>query len=592
MTTDQALSQQSLHSLLVSQSRVLEELGPAFAREAETLMVLAERLAEGRFHLAVLGQFKRGKSTLQNALLGEDFLPSSVLPLTAIPTFITAGPSRQVRVVFLDSRPDLVLEAADGAEVRDHLIRFAAEEGNPKNTLGVERVEVSHPSRLLSAGLMLIDTPGIGSTLAHNTETTMVFLHECDAALFVISADPPITETEVSFLREIMTIVPRIFFIQNKSDMLNQDDLDRTVRFFSTVLTEQAGVRGEPEIFPISASQGLLARRSGDQELWEASGCARVEEYLQTFLIEEKQLTLTAAIRAHAMQVLQVALFQVRLHERLLTIPIRDLEEKGAVFEETLTAIQRERDRTVDILAGEQQRVLGLLQEHADHLRAQYAGELTAQADLALTWSGMLDEAAALETIAGGVAASFPREMEATTGLMEKELTVRLQQCQEEAGRLTRTVQSAAAELFLIPDPLTVTGHQLPGARKPYWVEYDWTLASSGPLPPDLLERALPRSMRERRVRERLRRQIEGVVRANVENLRWATLQNVNAAFLQMTREMDENLTAVIAATRGAITAAREQRTLRKEEIHEEVSRLQRAAAGIEISVQSLKTES
>ena len=385
MTIDPAPSQQSLHSLLVSQSRELEELGPAFARDAETLKVLAERLAEGRFHLAVLGQFKRGKSTLLNALLGEDLLPSSVLPLTAIPTFITAGPSRQVRVVFSDHRPDQILDAADGTEVRDHLTRFAAEEGNPKNSLGVERVEVIHPSPLLSAGLTLIDTPGIGSTLVHNTATTMAFLQECDAALFVISADPPITGAEVSFLREVMTIVPRIFFIQNKSDMLNQDDLDRTVRFFSTVLTEQAGVRGEPEIFPISASQGLLARRSGDQELWRASGCARVEEYLQTFLIEEKQQALMAAIRIHALQVLQAVLFQVRLNERLLTMPVKDLEEKGTVFEETLTAIQRERDRTVDILAGEQQRVLGLLQEHAGSLRVQYTGELIALADLALT---------------------------------------------------------------------------------------------------------------------------------------------------------------------------------------------------------------
>lgn len=236
--------------------------------------------------------------------------------------------------------------------------------------------------------------------------------------------------------------------------------------------------------------------------------------------------------------------------------------------------------------------MLGLLQEHAGSLRVQYTGELTALADQALIRSGTLDETVALEAIAGGVATSFPREMEATAGLMEQELTVRLQQCQEEAGRLTRTVQSAAAELFEIPDPLTVTGHQLSGARKPYWVEYDWTLASSGPLPPELIERALPRGMRERRVRERLRRQIEGVVRANVENLRWATLQNVNAAFLQMTREMDENLTAVIAATMGAITAARQQRTLRKEEIHEEVSRLQQAAAGIEAAIQSLRTES
>jgi len=62
----------------------------------KTLTSLRDRLAEGRFQLAVLGQFKRGKSTLLNALLGEDILPSSVIPLTAIPTFIRYGQERSI----------------------------------------------------------------------------------------------------------------------------------------------------------------------------------------------------------------------------------------------------------------------------------------------------------------------------------------------------------------------------------------------------------------------------------------------------------------------------------------------------------------
>lgn len=590
MTADPVLTPQSLHSVLVSQRRVLGELGPAFAGDEERLRALTERLEQGKFHLAVLGQFKRGKSTLLNALLGEDVLPSSVLPLTAIPTFITAGTGRQVRVVFSDHRPDQVLEAVSGAAVREHLTRFVGEEGNPKNRLKVERVEVTHPSRLLSAGLMLVDTPGIGSTLAHNTATTMAFLHECDAALFVTSSDPPITETEVSFLREVIPLVPRILFILNKSDLLDPDDLGRTFGFISAVLTEQAGVRGRPEIYALSARQGLMARETDDPGLWRASGCVSLEEYLQTFLIEEKQQVLAAAVRVHALQVLQASLFQVRLQERLLTMPIRDLEEKGAIFEETLRALSYERDRTVDLLAGEQQRVLGLLQEHADRLRTEYLLKLTAQADRALVGSGRLDEAAALNAIADAVAASFPREMEAMTGLMEQELTGRLQRCQEEAGRLVRTVRSAAAELFLIPDLPGVSDFHLEETRRPYWVAYDWTLAGIGPLPPDLLDRALPRGMRERRVRKRLRRQVEGVVRSNVENLRWATLQHVNTAFRQMARETDDHLAAVIATTRGALVAAREQRTLQREETYTEVSRLREAALSFEASIQSLKT--
>ncbi len=48
----------------------------------------AERIAEGRFYVACVGQFKRGKSTLLNALIGEPILPSGVVPVTAVPTIL------------------------------------------------------------------------------------------------------------------------------------------------------------------------------------------------------------------------------------------------------------------------------------------------------------------------------------------------------------------------------------------------------------------------------------------------------------------------------------------------------------------------
>ena len=96
---------------------VLHGLGSDFQAEAERLGQLAEHLQEGRFHLAVLEQFKRGKSTLLNALLGEEVLPAAVVPLTARPTFIRHGEQRRVRVVFEDDRPpeEVKVDDAEGS---------------------------------------------------------------------------------------------------------------------------------------------------------------------------------------------------------------------------------------------------------------------------------------------------------------------------------------------------------------------------------------------------------------------------------------------------------------------------------------------
>ena len=83
-----------LPSLLDRVVKFVKYLGVEFSSEHNKLISLQERLSEGRFHLAVLGQFKRGKSTLLNALLGESLLPTSVVPLTAIPTFIRSGQNK------------------------------------------------------------------------------------------------------------------------------------------------------------------------------------------------------------------------------------------------------------------------------------------------------------------------------------------------------------------------------------------------------------------------------------------------------------------------------------------------------------------
>lgn len=224
-----------LIAILARGLKLLEELGEPFSTDRIRLRELQERLTTERFHLAVLGQFKRGKSTLLNALIGEPLLPTSVVPLTSIPTFLLPGPNRHVRIRFLDGRieefADLSCDRA--AEI---LANYVTEERNRKNNLRVAAAEVEHPSPLLHIGVVLIDTPGIGSTFRHNTDVTLKFLSQCDAALFVVSGDPPVTEVEVEFLNAVQTKVTRLFFVMNKADYLGDEERSPAVKFFKKVL--------------------------------------------------------------------------------------------------------------------------------------------------------------------------------------------------------------------------------------------------------------------------------------------------------------------------------------------------------------------
>ncbi|WP_276968628.1 dynamin family protein, partial [Metallibacterium scheffleri] len=113
----------------------------AEARHLTRLRALAGRLAEARLQIAVVGQFKRGKSSLLNALLGLPVLPMGVVPLTAITTVLTAGPLR-LKCHFLDGRQS-EHAIADFASLRAELVSLVTEEENPANRLGLLRVEVS-----------------------------------------------------------------------------------------------------------------------------------------------------------------------------------------------------------------------------------------------------------------------------------------------------------------------------------------------------------------------------------------------------------------------------------------------------------------
>ena len=182
----------------------------------------------------MLGQFKRGKSTLLNALLGAPVLPTGVTPVTAIPTFIKAGPKAAARITFQDGKKPL-LTSVDG-EIPDVLERYISEVKNSHNRFNVENVEIEVRSEFLNHGIVLIDTPGVGSTFLHNTRAAEAVLTECDAAVFCVSSDPPITEVELNYLSKVQELIPKIFFALNKVDLLDIQERRMAERFLADVL--------------------------------------------------------------------------------------------------------------------------------------------------------------------------------------------------------------------------------------------------------------------------------------------------------------------------------------------------------------------
>lgn len=258
---------------------------------------LRNRLARGQLHLAVLGQFNRGKSTFINALIRQKILPTSVLPVTSVPTFISYGEQMSCTVRFLKQKPDLVVKQSI-AKIVETLTTYVAEENNPRNQFCVRDVQINCPSPILENGTVLIDTPGFGSTYVHNTRTALDSLVDCDAALFLLSADPPMTQTEVEFLKQVQQYVPRIFFILNKIDLLtNKKDVESVDHFIRQMLISRLGYSSDIKLFHVCAARAERASECNQKDTdWVAGNMETIKSEILEFMIREKYFTLSQAL--------------------------------------------------------------------------------------------------------------------------------------------------------------------------------------------------------------------------------------------------------------------------------------------------------
>lgn len=549
---------ENLPEILKEERRRFLTIDSRYAIHADRLADLEKRLLSGRFHLAVLGQVKRGKSTLLNALLGEDVLPTAVVPLTAIPTFIQYGSERSLRVRYNDKRPDTVLRGEPAKWLQKQLSGFVTEEANPKNQKGVREVEITHPAAILR-DVVLIDTPGIGSTFRHNTEATINFLPQCDAALFLISADPPVTEVEVAFLKEIKNKISKLFFVLNKVDYLTGPERETALAFYQAVLTRDAGIDAVTRVFAISARRGLQAKESGDTLAWQESGLADVFDHLIAFLAHEKNRVLREAIGRKTFDVLSDVSLQIGLEIRALELPLSELENRLRLFDQKITETQKQRMHAQDILLGDQKRLHERLETYIKDQRIPLRDKLAKIAEDAIAAAPANPYQAAQQAVADAIPAWFGRELGKISSMEREEMASVLKTHEERADELIESIRKGAADLFEIPYHAPKGGEVYHLVRKPFWVDHEWE-SSFLPVSSAVIERILPRSLRESRAKSRMKRQIDVLVIWNLENLRYETLQSIDEGFRKFSGDLDGNLRLTTDATHGAAHAVLEKR--------------------------------
>lgn len=543
------------------------------ARERGELALAADiaeagKAAEaGQFTLALLGQFKRGKSTLLNALLGRPVSPVDVAPLTSTIIVIQQGSDERCEIQFQEGRREAV--------AFEEIATYVTQEGNPGNRLGVQAafVHLDHP--LLSLGVRLVDTPGVGSVFGLNTDVTQGFLPRIDVALVVLGGEPPITGDELELVKAAAPRAGKLIFVMNKADLLEGETRLKAEAFARKVIGEALACDPGPFLF-LSARRAVRGEEDGGfRELARTlEELAREAGGQLAALAESASKEYFAGRLRHAMA----------LERQALLTP---MEEMGSRIERFKRAVEDVEDLA---LAAQSRlaRVEGVDPREAEVERAEFARTQLAAAlkrvDQALRetrerWARRrLIQPLSERLVREAVAAWLQRATDETLRLVKD----RTERIATETRRLAERVERAAAECFDVP----LTSYTI----RPPKTDFDRILLEfvnpTLALDPQdwlfpLLETVLPSHLADAVARRRAASLMADWLRANLYAIEERRVEELDGAMRLLQQDMMQALHHLEEAILATIELGVRQREQGEQAVAERLEVLSRQEAAI-----------
>jgi Dynamin family len=372
-------------SATVQQALSVVDLGrqatTAYARPdlTERLALTRKRLADPAFHVFVIGEFKQGKSSLVNALLNAPVCPVDDDIATSVPTAIRFGDPPAAAVLFDPGGDgsDLTREPIREEIEVDQVATHVTEAADPMGERRVSSVEVSLPRKLLSDGLVIVDTPGVGGLGSAHSAATIGALPMADAVVFVSDASQEFTGPELEFLQTARRMCPNVVCVLTKIDFY---PAWRKIRDLNVDHLRRQGVPAD--IICVSSSLRIHALRTNDRDLNRESGFPALAGYLQDEIAANAE---KLSVRTAANDLVAVAAMletQFRSERQALTDP-----EQAQQVVANLTELKARAERLKSGVSKWQQTLSdGVidLQADVDHDLRGRLRQVTRQADEAL----------------------------------------------------------------------------------------------------------------------------------------------------------------------------------------------------------------
>lgn len=340
---------QKLSGIFTEAETLFEKLEST--EELQQLVKNSESLNRDSFKVLVIGEFKRGKSTVINALLGEEVLPAFATPCTAVINEIKYGEEKRAILHFADKLPEPMPKLADDVEA--HIATYNKDGKIPPMEIPVDRieefvvipdpgkdqaesvaqspfglVEIYWPIDLCKNRVEIIDSPGLNE---HGTRTkvTMDYLAEVDAIVFVLSCHALASQTELQVISDsiIASGHEDIFFVCNRFDEVRERERDRLKDYAQKRLGEKTSL--ENGIHFLSALNALDAKLDNNPDALKESGFQDLEQHLVSFLVNDRgRIKIARPAAALKRQINRAVCEIIPMQQNMLSADLAELKKR------------------------------------------------------------------------------------------------------------------------------------------------------------------------------------------------------------------------------------------------------------------------
>ncbi|SHF54479.1 dynamin family protein [Ornithinibacillus halophilus] len=338
--------------------QTIEEL-PGFQSIVNDLKDKHNRLKNRTLTIALFGAFSAGKSSFANALMGDNILPVSPNPTTAVINRInptTIDNSHGTVVILIKNEEILVKDLKHitkifepkaqtfheliqwvstkeiykrdelekvyqdylialvkgyeehsqsfGKEIRISIKEFSEYVTDERKACYIEAVDLYYDCSITKQGITLVDTPGADSVNARHTNVAFDYIKYADAILYVTYYNHALSRADRDFLMQLGRVkdsfqLDKMFFIVNASDLAqDQSELEMVVTYVKQQLVE-LGIRF-PKIFSVSSKKSAKEKESNielnqEMKIFEEELYAFIHEDLSALLAEAAMLDIKRA---------------------------------------------------------------------------------------------------------------------------------------------------------------------------------------------------------------------------------------------------------------------------------------------------------